>query len=219
MTDRFEAQDGVTYTVPDGKPTNAKDRAASHRLDLTLFPMTAIAYGALGMTEGDCKYGGYNYRVGGVQASVYVAAAMRHLADWFNGQECDPKTGVPHIASALACGAILADAIECGVLVDDRPPEMNMKDLLDRFEQKVKTLHEMYPEGPNRYTEKLHGKPKISTYTPRTQAQQDLKKLWEETKAELGSPEGGEKGFCCHICGSPEPTHSCTAYTLRGVTK
>ena len=137
----------------DHKPTNPKDRAATNRLDLSLFPATARAYGALGMVEGDCKYGGYNYRVGGVLASVYYAAAGRHLDKWFNGEECDFKSGVPHLASAIACIAVLVDAVECGVLKDDRPPSVDMADLLNRFEQKVKHLHAIFPDGPNRFTE------------------------------------------------------------------
>lgn len=141
----------------DFKPTNPKDRVATTRLDLSLFPQTAIAYGALGMVEGDCKYGGYNYRVGGVLASVYIAAALRHLFKWFNGEECDAKTRVPHLASATACVAIIIDAIECGVLKDDRPPRANLTGLLEKFQEVVKHLFETFPKGPGRYTEVNHG--------------------------------------------------------------
>lgn len=137
--------------APDLKPTNPKDRAATNRLDLSLFPATARAYGALGMVEGDCKYGGYNYRVGGVLASIYYAAAGRHLDKWFNGEDCDKKSGVPHLASALACIAVLIDAVECGVLKDDRPPTCDMAGLLERFEDKVRHLHAIFPDGPERF--------------------------------------------------------------------
>ena len=137
----------------DLKPTNPKDRAANHRLDLSLFPTTALAYGALAMTEGDAKYGGYNYRVGGVLASVYVAALFRHVSKWYNGELADPKTRIPHLASALACLAVLIDAIEVGVLKDDRPPKVAMNKLLSEFEVIVKHLHELFPDGPSRFTE------------------------------------------------------------------
>lgn len=141
----------------EGKPTNPKDRAATHRLDMTLFPDTAIAYGALAMTEGDSKYGGYNYRLGGVHASTYVAALKRHMAKWYNGEDIDPRTHVPHLASALACIAVLIDGYEAGVLVDDRPPiaGVGMKGLFDRFESISEHLHTLFPNGPKRYTEKL----------------------------------------------------------------
>lgn len=144
----------------DLKPTNPKDRAATQRLDLSLFPQTAIVYGALGMTEGDCKYGGYNYRVGGVLASVYVAAALRHLFKWYNGEDCDTKTHVPHLASAIACLAIIADAHELHVLKDDRPPRAPTAKLLTACEGIVGNLQKLFPSGPGRYTEANHGRAK-----------------------------------------------------------
>ena len=141
------------------KPTNPKDRAASDRIDLSLFPDTAIFYGSLAKTEGDLKYGGYNYRVGGVQASVYVAACRRHLAKWWNGSDDDPKTKIPHLANAIACLAILIDAVECGVLNDNRPPKVDMEKLGERMRAKVKHLQRLYPKGPDRYTEQGKAKP------------------------------------------------------------
>lgn len=138
---------------PDTKPTNPKDRAATHRLDMSLFPDTARAYGALAMTEGDCKYGGYNYRIGGVAASTYRAALDRHMMKYYNGEWADPKTGVPHLASALACVAVMIDAHECGVLIDDRPPRVNLARLLTDYEGRVRHLHETFPNGPPRYTQ------------------------------------------------------------------
>lgn len=148
-------------TRADFKPTNPKDRLATNRLDLSLFPDTAVCYGALGMTEGDSKYGGYNYRVGGVLASVYYSAARRHLSKWFNGEWADKKTKVPHLASALACVAILIDAVECRVLRDDRPPRVDVDVLLASYEELVAHLHAIFPNGPARYTEVVYGK-KIS---------------------------------------------------------
>ena len=138
----------------DLKPTNPKDRAATSRLDLSLFPQTAIIYGALGMTEGDAKYGGYNYRVGGVLFSVYIAALLRHVFKCYNGEWSDAKTKVPHLASAMACLSIIIDAYEVGALRDDRPPKANIPLLLDQCEGLVAHLHQLFPEGPGRYTQK-----------------------------------------------------------------
>lgn len=134
------------------KPTNPKDRAATSRLDLTVFPDTAVAYGALALTEGDLKYGAYNFRVAGVLASIYVAALNRHVAKWFNGEDEDPKTGVPHLANAIACLGVLIDAIVAGKLKDDRPPKSDVAGLLASFEEKVKHLQELFPNPPGRYT-------------------------------------------------------------------
>lgn len=142
------------------KDTNPKDAAATTRLDFSAWPETASAYGALAMTEGAYKYGAYNYRVAGVQASVYVSALRRHMAKWYNGEDYDPITGVPHLANALACIGVLIDAIEANALVDDRPPKTDMGRLLKEFEARVKKLQEIFPpaKGPGRYTEIKDGK-------------------------------------------------------------
>jgi len=141
--------------MQDKKDSNPKDRAATTRLDLSLFPATARAYGAWAMTEGDLKYGGYNYRVVGVKASVYYSACGRHLDKWFNGEECDLDSGVPHLASALACLAVLIDAKECHKLTDDRPPPTTLDALLSGIESGVKKLQELYPNGAPRCTSSL----------------------------------------------------------------
>ena len=135
------------------KPSNPKDKMAITRLDLSLFPSTAKAYGALAMTEGDLKYGGYNYRTAGVKASVYCSAASRHMDKWFNGEWADQKTGVPHLASALACIGVLIDAIECDKLNDDRPPSCDMDELFNKMEKKVIHLQKIFPDGLPRHTE------------------------------------------------------------------
>lgn len=140
--------------VPDFKPTNAKDVVAVSKLDLSLYPDTAVAYGALAMSEGDLKYGGYNYRPGGVLASTYVAALRRHLSKWWNGQDDDPRTLVPHLASVNACSAILIDAIECGVLQDDRPPRVEMEKTYSKLERVLQHLRSIFKTKVQRYTEK-----------------------------------------------------------------
>lgn len=139
--------------MTDTKLSNPKDAAASDRLDLSLFPATARAYGALAMHEGDFKYGGYNYRAAGIRASVYYAAAGRHLDKWFNGEECDPQTKVPHLANAIACLAVLIDGIEVKNWTDDRPPKADVADLLARSEAGVAHLRGLFGRRVERFTE------------------------------------------------------------------
>ena len=142
---------------PRTKPTNPKDRAATHRLDLSLFPETARVFGAVAMTEGDSKYGGYNYRNAGVKVSIYKAACDRHLGKYFDrGEWADPITGVPHLASALACIAVLIDGNVTGNITDDRPPKSEA-DLYTWGEDVTKKLRELYPCGPERYTQLKDG--------------------------------------------------------------
>lgn len=140
--------------APDNfKATNPKDAAASNRLDLSLVPASATIYTALALTEGHFKYGGYNWRVAGALASVYYSATMRHMTKWYNGEDSDPETQVPHLASALACLAILADSVEMGMLKDDRPPAVPTNDLLKACQVVVEHLRGTFPKGPGRHTE------------------------------------------------------------------
>lgn len=146
-------QVGVDIKPIDVKPSNPKDRAASNRLDISLFPMTAIVAGALAMVEGDCKYGGYNYREMGVCVSTYISALDRHKMKFYNGEWQDTKTWVAHLGSMIASCAILIDGFAKGNIVDDRPPRLDVTALLDEAEEKVTHLHEIFPNGPARYTE------------------------------------------------------------------
>lgn len=136
---------------------NPKDLAAGGtRVDISVFPMTAIVYGALAMTEGHLKYGGFNYRVTDIRASVYISAFLRHFFKWINGEWSDPITNVPHLANCLACISLLIDAVECGKLIDDRPPKVpDIAELFAWAEEVTEHLHKIYPpeNGPGRFTE------------------------------------------------------------------
>lgn len=102
------------------KPTNPKDMLGTDRLPVHLWPMSATAFGCIGLTNGMLKYGRANWRESGVKLSVYVDAAIRHITDWFEGNDFDPEDGVHNLSGALACLAILVDAMVTGNLVDDR---------------------------------------------------------------------------------------------------
>jgi len=104
------------------KATNPKDALGTGRLPMSLVPSSGIAAVTLAFLEGACKYGRFNWRASPVRASIYADAMHRHLAKWFNGEDCDEKTNVPHLASIIASAMILIDAELCGTLNDDRPP-------------------------------------------------------------------------------------------------
>lgn len=102
------------------KATNPKDAVGSSKLPIHLWPKTATIMGTLGLLEGMLKYGRLNWREAGVRASIYYDALDRHISAWFEGEDFDPDSGMPHLAHALACLAILVDAQAAGKLVDDR---------------------------------------------------------------------------------------------------
>lgn len=115
----------------NGKPTNPKDAIGSGKLPLELVPDTIEAEVALAYLEGALKYGRFNWRVAGVRSSIYRAALRRHLMRWWNGEDRDKRTRVKHLASVIACAGILLDAEMCDKLTDDRPPPVDMDDVLD----------------------------------------------------------------------------------------
>lgn len=104
---------------PDNNPKTA---IGVTKPSLSKVPPAAVLYTALAFMDGARKYGPFNWRTKKVTASIYIDAAKRHLDAWFDGEELADDSGLPHFAHALACIAILVDAKECGVLVDDRPP-------------------------------------------------------------------------------------------------
>lgn len=135
------------------KPTNPKDAIATNKLPLHLWPETASAYGAMGFLDGALKYGRTNWRHAGVRASIYYDAARRHLNAWFEGEDTDPQSGVPHLGHALACIAILVDAKEAGKLNDDRAYPGGYAGLPQRFESLVASLRERHADkNPQHYT-------------------------------------------------------------------
>lgn len=126
-----------------GKQSNPKDAIGATKLALGLVPDTLVVAAAMAFTEGAAKYGRFNWRVAGVRASIYHDAARRHFAKWWNGEECDPQTGVPHLASVAACVAILIDAGALGKLTDDRPPAAPIGSGIaaaERISERVKEL-------------------------------------------------------------------------------
>lgn len=139
--------------MSDSKPTNPKDALAVSKLPLHLVPDTVRVFSALAFAEGAAKYGAYNWRVAGVRASVYRSALDRHLASWWNGEAADPVTGVPHLASIIACAGILLDADLCGKLTDDRPPSAPIGDAIRAMEADVARILALFAKHrPRQWT-------------------------------------------------------------------
>jgi len=138
------------------KASNPKDIIGSRKLDMGSVPWSAIVGLAIALWEGVVKYGRFNWRICGVSASTYHAAAQRHMAKWWNGQRCDKKTRVHHLDSAMACLAIIRDAELYGKLTDDRPPCPDpdaMALLIDEAEESVRHLRETFADHkPYQYT-------------------------------------------------------------------
>lgn len=103
------------------------------------------------MMEGARKYSRHNYRVAGVRASVYYDAAMRHLMAWWEGEDIDPESGVPHLVKAMACLCVIRDAIHVNNWTDDRPPSLSVGWQSD-LNKKAGDLIDRLPESKEAYT-------------------------------------------------------------------
>ena len=83
----------------------------------------AMRYGAFEALkkDGTRGYGPYNWRDQKIEAGIYVDAAMRHILQWYEGEEAAEDSQVHHLGHALATLGILLDAMENDTMIDDRP--------------------------------------------------------------------------------------------------
>ena len=155
MVESVETTEEAVNTK-DTNPLNPKDAIANGKIPMHLWPPTATAMGAIGLLDGMHKYGRSNWREAGVRASVYVSACQRHLAAWFEGEDNDPDSGLPHLGHALACLAILVDAQVADKLVDDRQYPGGYRKLMDELTPLVAMVNEKYKDRPEpRHYDKL----------------------------------------------------------------
>ena len=97
-----------------------KGKAGALKTPLHLIPPAASREIARVHAHGAEKYEPYNWRETPVQSLTYVAAIMRHLDAWRDGQDLDPESGLSHLAHIGANVNIMLDAKACGMLVDNR---------------------------------------------------------------------------------------------------
>lgn len=124
---------------------NPKHAAGVRKVPYSPVPERVSAEVGLAMFEGARKYGRHNFRAPGtvILASDYYDAMRRHLADWWEGQDIDPDSGLHHLIKLMASGTVLRDAMHTGAFVDDRPPksaegwmtELNARasEIIDRY--------------------------------------------------------------------------------------
>lgn len=136
------------------KDTNPKDAIGTAKVPMiSVVPQRVLAEVALGLMEGARKYARHNYRIAGVRASVYVDAAARHLAQFWEGQDVDPDSGLSHVTKAIASLVVLRDSMLHGNWTDDRPPRCDESWIAD-CNAHAEALIARYPEAPAPYTER-----------------------------------------------------------------
>lgn len=92
----------------------------SGKLQLDLFPWPAVPPVTRVQMFGARKYAAENWREG-FTARRLIAAAFRHLTAYFEGQDLDPESGLPHTDHAACMILYLIALRELGRLTDDRP--------------------------------------------------------------------------------------------------
>jgi len=99
-----------------------KKKAGDQKCPLQLLPTVALRETSYVLQLGAKKYGEYNWREsGGVCASTYTGAIMRHLLQFSDGEDTDSESGRSHLAHIMATCCILLDAEAVEKLIDDRP--------------------------------------------------------------------------------------------------
>jgi len=95
-------------------------------------PWTAVIELGAVMDGGAHKYGAYNYRDSRISTTTYHDAILRHFMLWADGEDCDPESKASHLAHIMACCALMIDAQENVMLVDDRSKSGSVRPMLDR---------------------------------------------------------------------------------------
>jgi hypothetical protein len=138
------------------KDTNPKDAIGCKKPPLSTLPMPVLFEVGAAMLEGACKYRRHNYRISGVRASIYFDATMRHLAQWWEGNDIDPDSGINHITKAIASLVVLRDAMMNDKVYDDRPPKFDQDPgrikWMKLIQERVDEVLERYPEPKPPYT-------------------------------------------------------------------
>ena len=153
-------------TSENWKPTNPKDLIGLKRpRSWASVSWHVLREVGVAMLEGAFKYGRHNYRPAGVLASVYVEAAIDHIARFWEGQDndpdvtfTDPETGrivaLSHITKAITSLVVLRDSMIAGNWVDDRPVVTVGDDHRADMQVIVNGLFEKYPEPKRPFTQK-----------------------------------------------------------------
>lgn len=97
--------------------TGVKHDQDKARLDLLSTPWL-LGVGKV-MGYGAKKYAAHNWR-GGIVYSRLVAACLRHITAFNDGEDLDPETGLSHLYHASCCLMFLSEFVEHRPDLDDR---------------------------------------------------------------------------------------------------
>lgn len=112
------------------------------KADLSLIPLWTLEDEAKVWMYGKKKYAAWNWAKG-MDWSIPLACALRHISAWQRGEELDHESGLPHLAHAICNLRMLTLYSKTYKEGDDRPPieymyeqitQDQLKAVLDQFE-------------------------------------------------------------------------------------
>lgn len=98
----------------------------SGKPDLSLVPRSTLNAIAEALMYGEAKYQRYNY-LRGFDSHRLIAATLRHLVAWQDGEDLDTESNLSHLSHALASLSMLVHCKEYGSLTDTRLGVKNAK--------------------------------------------------------------------------------------------
>ena len=101
--------------------TDPKKAMGEQKPQLQLIPPALNRETAKALSLGAKKYGPWNWRQNRVEIMTYLGAMRRHIDCILSGEDIDPESGAHHLGHVAAGCAIVLDAAEHGMLVDNRP--------------------------------------------------------------------------------------------------
>jgi len=84
-------------------------------------PPIAILKMGEAMCDGVSKYEPFDWRDEPLSLAEFYDKLMRHILDWYNGDDCASDSGIHHLAHLMADCAMVLDAIDLDNVQDDRP--------------------------------------------------------------------------------------------------
>lgn len=127
---------------------NPKQEFGDKKAPLSCVPAPVLLEVGLGMLEGAIKYGRHNYRETPVKASTYYDACMRHMMQWWEGEDIDADSELSHVTKAIASLVVLRDAMMIGKFIDDRPPAHNSSWIKELNEHVIRLKAKLLKNAP-----------------------------------------------------------------------
>ena len=146
LEETFGPIEDYVDSVPDDAQGNPKAAFGNAKAPMFGVPPIPVMEVGLVMACGGHKYGVFNYRDTEISCSTYIEAINRHLTKWQDGQDYDEETGAHELAHVAASCLLVIDAMNNGMLIDDRSKTGKAGDLMIEFADRLRAFKEENPK-------------------------------------------------------------------------